>query len=170
MLGLISKLKEVGAEKISDALNLNNGITIQAIQWVKNESGIDLYSAGPNGENLTTMELSRLKDIDLKFNIKFVPNYSTSKADTAIKLVGPLSGFIMVIFCIILDSYIIYIILQATSITQGIADLNPFVTLVTGWYHAKSGEIISYWFGASQQQNKQMIKNIQPIPSQNLQK
>ena len=30
-------------------------------------------------------------------------------------------------------------------------NINAFVTLVTGYYHAKAGEIISYWFGASSQ-------------------
>lgn len=33
-------------------------------------------------------------------------------------------------------------------------DLNAFVTLVTGYYHAKAGEIVSYWYGAAQQREK----------------
>ena len=150
MVGLINTLREAGAERIAETINLNAEVALQAFKWVKNETGIDLYAAGPNGENLSTTELSKLKDIDLKFNIKFSPKIPSNKVDSAIKVVGPLSGFIMVMFCIMLDTYIIYTVLHAPSITQGIGDINPFVTLVTGWYHAKSGEIISYWFGSSQ--------------------
>ena len=151
MNGLIEKLKLNGAENLANALNENDkSISFQIIKWVKNESSIDLYKAGPNGENLTNTELSHLRDIDLKFNIKFNPIINQNKIDQFGKLVGPLSGFTVVMFCIILDSYIIYVMLNSSTIIQGIGDLNPIVTLFTGYYHAKAGEIISYWFGSSQ--------------------
>lgn len=151
MNGLIEKLKLNGAENLANALNENDkSISFQIIKWVKNESGIDLYKSGPNGENLTLTELSHLRDIDLKFNIKFNPIINQNKIDQFGKLVGPLSGFTIVMFCIILDSYIIYVMLNSSTIIQGIGDLNPIVTLFTGYYHAKAGEIISYWFGAAQ--------------------
>lgn len=151
MNGLIEKLKLNGAENLANALNENDKtISFQIIKWVKNESGIDLYKAGPNGENLTLTELSHLRDIDLKFSIKFNPIINQNKIDQFGKLVGPLSGFTVVMFCIILDSYIIYVMLNSSTIIQGISDLNPVITLFTGYYHAKAGEIISYWFGASQ--------------------
>lgn len=151
MNGLIEKLKLNGSENLANALNENDKyISFQIIKWVKNESGIDLYQAGPNGENLTNTELSRLRDIDLKFNIKFQPIINQNIIDQFGKLVGPLSGFTVVMFCIILDSYIIYVMLNSSTIIQGIGDLNPVITLFTGYYHAKAGEIISYWFGSSQ--------------------
>ena len=153
MVGLINKLKDCGAERLADTLNLDKEIALQAVKWVYNETGIDLYKAGPNGENLSSTELSQLKDLDLKFNLKFNPKITTSKVDIALRSVGPLSGFIIVMFCIMLDSYIIYTITKAPNIIQGIENINAFVTLVTGYYHAKAGEIVSYWFGASQTQN-----------------
>mgnify|MGYP003585423697 CR=1 FL=1 len=164
MVGLITKLKDCGAEGLANTLNLDKEIALQAVRWVQNETGVDLYKAGPNGENLSATELSQLKDIDLKFNLKFNPKITTSKVDIAIKAVGPLSGFIIVMFCIMLDSYIIYTIMKAANIIQGIENLNAFITLVTGYYHAKAGEIVSYWFGASQsQQIPQGIQNQQNI-------
>ena len=151
MNGLIEKLKINGAENIAGALNENNKeLSFQIIKWIKNETNIDLYKAGSNGENLTNTELSHLRDIDLKFNIKFNPNTNRDNIDQFGKLVGPLSGFTVVMFCIILDSYIIYVMLGSSTIIQGIGDLNPVVTLFTGYYHAKAGEIISFWFGSSQ--------------------
>lgn len=151
MNGLIEALKNCGAVNLAASLNdSEKKVSFQIIKWINNETGIDLYSAGPNGENLTPAQLNKLKDIDLKFSIKFTPKTFTP-GDSFLKLVGPFSGLMVVIFCIMLDSYIIYTIFNAPTIMQGIEHLNAFVTLVTGYYHAKAGEIISYWFGASSQ-------------------
>lgn len=151
MNGLIETLKNGGALNIASQLNdSEKKVSIQIIKWVKNETGIDLFNSGPNGENLTQPQLNKLKDADLKFSIRFTPS-TFSPVDTFVKLVGPFSGLMIVIFCIMLDTYIIYTIFNAPSIIQGLQNINAFVTLVTGYYHAKAGEIISYWFGASSQ-------------------
>ena len=150
MNGLIEKLNSIGASNIALLLNSDAVVSTQIFKWIKNESGIDLYTAGSNGENLTQTQLNKLRDIDLKFSIKFTPK-TTTKSEQFLKLVGPFSGLTVVIFCIMLDSYIVYTIMGSTSIIQGIEQLNAFVTLVTGYYHAKAGEIISYWFGSSSQ-------------------
>ena len=151
MNGLIETLKTGGAINLASSLNdSEKKVSYQIIKWIKNETGIDLYTAGPNGENLTQTQLNKLRDTDLKFSLKFTPQ-TNNAGDMFIKLVGPFSGFLIVIFCIILDSYIIYTIFNAPTIMQGLQNLNAFVTLVTGYYHAKAGEIISYWFGASSQ-------------------
>lgn len=149
MNGLIETLNKCGATHIAGALNQSEqNLSTQVIKWVLNETGINLYIAGPNGENLTATDLNKLKDIDLKFSIKF--KLKTNSTENILKLIGPFSGLMIVAFCIVLDSYIIYTIFHAPTVTNGIENLNAFVTLVTGYYHAKAGEIISYWFGSSQ--------------------
>lgn len=153
MDGLIEALKNSGITNIANTLNqFDQTVSYKIIKWVKNESGVDLYKAGINGENLSPTDLRKLKDIDLKFSIKFNPRIN--RVDDLSRAVGPISGLLIIIFCIILDSYIIYSLLESTNIIQGMKDLNAFVTLVTGYYHAKAGEIVSYWYGAAQQREK----------------
>ena len=113
MDGLIEALKNSGITNIANTLNqFDQTVSYKIIKWVKNESGVDLYKAGINGENLSPTDLRKLKDIDLKFSIKFNPRIN--RVDDLSRVVGPISGY----------------------------------------YHAKAGEIVSYWYGAAQQREK----------------
>lgn len=155
MTGLLDKLNNHGIKNISSVLNNpNKELTFQVINWIRNESGINLYEAGSDGENLKAIELNKLKDLDLVFALKFNPHTKLSLIDAFAKFVGPFSGFLIIMFCIALDAYIIYTITRAPNPMQGIGDLNPFITLVTGYYHAKLGEILSYWYGTSQSESE----------------
>lgn len=159
MNGLLDKLNQHGVKNIASTLNSpNKELTYQVINWIRMESGIDLYQAGSDGENLKAIEMNKLKDLDLVFALKFTPQTKVNLIDEFSKFVGPFSGFLIIMFCIALDAYIIYTITKAPSAMQGIGDLNPFVTLVTGYYHAKLGEILSYWYGTSQTESEK-IKN-----------
>lgn len=162
MTGLLDKLNQHGVKNIASVLNNpNKELTFQVISWVRSESGIDLYQAGSDGENLKAIEMNKLKDLDLVFALKFNPKVKLNLIDAFAKFVGPFSGFLIIIFCIALDAYIIHTITQAPSTMQGIGDLNPFITLVTGYYHAKLGEILSYWYGTSQSESEKNNQNNQ---------
>ena len=164
MTGLLDKLNNHGIKNISSVLNNpNKELTFQVINWIRTESGINLYEAGSDGENLKAIEMNKLKDLDLVFALKFNPQAKLNLIDSFTKFVGPFSGFLIIIFCIALDAYIIYTITRAPSTMQGIGDLNPFITLVTGYYHAKLGEILSYWYGTSQTESEKNQQNLQKL-------
>lgn len=56
MDGLIEALKNSGITNIANTLNqFDQTVSYKIIKWVKNESRVDLYKAGINGENLSPL-------------------------------------------------------------------------------------------------------------------
>lgn len=56
MDGLIETLKNSGITNIANTLNqFDQTVSYKIIKCVKNESGVDLYKAGINGENLSPL-------------------------------------------------------------------------------------------------------------------
>ena len=178
LLGLADKLAGEGIEWISEAIgNKSAKVVGKVINKVKDKTGIDLLTAGKEGENLSDADLQKLREYDMTFRIKEFDglmkdkeaartNFASLATNGTLltKNMGSIIGAIIILAGVLMDTFLMYHFFTADNIAKAFEQVNAIVTFIAGFYHAAMMIILTFYYGSAKTEaDKNRQENIDNI-------